>query len=174
MRNIIIENELDFEGIPEELKEILTTRFLENRIFFYNFSAVASEMSPETELFFDNIECGDNLIGQTRFREVDAIEKFIPVLKYFMRKNKRLNLFIYLDEKVYGSIEEAFAKYISRRHAYVTPAAVNKREYKVAINELFQNCIAYHQIYRMRSSDPEDDILVRYENLPLTAPAKSA
>jgi hypothetical protein len=174
MRNIVMENDPDWEGIPQKLKEILTTRFIENRSFFYGFSDTMKNNPVEGQMLLDAIEDGDNVIGQTNFHEKDQIEKFIHVMKDFMRKKKHINFYTVLSEEIYGTMEEAFARWLRRPNAINTPAAVEKIAYKAAMNELLKQCLEYHKLYRMVSADPEDDKLLTYEGMLLTAPAQSA
>lgn len=169
-KNIIMENDPNYEGIPKILKGILRTRFLEGREFWFSISDKMRTNEGNIMGQLAQLPSGTNIIGQTNFHEEDTIEKFIHMMTFFMRNGHSINFYTVLEEQVYGTMEEAFGKYIARNEAFVTPPENNPREYKELLNHMLMTGLSYHKIYRMVSDDPEDDKLITYEACVLAIP----
>lgn len=169
-KNIIMENDPDYEGIPDILKGILKTRFLEGREFWFNISNRMRINENDIMGQLAHLPSGTSIIGQTNFHEEDTLEKFVHMMTFFMRFQHSINFYTVLEEQVFGTIEEVFGKYIARNTAYVTPAGQNEREYKEYLNHMLMVTMAYHKMYRMVSDDPEDDRIITYENCVLAIP----
>jgi hypothetical protein len=177
MKNIIFENDPDFSGIPPQLREILATRFTENREYWYGFSDRFRADPQAAMVMLAEIPSGTNIIGQTNFHEEDQLERFTRIMQFFMEKGLKMNFYTVLEEQVFGTIEEAFGKYISRNEAFFTPLGYDKKQYKQFVNHMLLTVLEYHNMYRMVSVNPSDDRKVTYENCVLaahTAPAMSA
>lgn len=165
MKNYVLENDPTIDGIPERLKRILRSRFTENRQYWFSFSDKFKREPKVATAMLGSIESGSNLIGQTNFHEEDQIETFvIGVMALLMRRGVKANFYIVLEQEVFGTIEEAFGKYLTRNEAYHTPEKVNPREYKEMLNDTLMTVLDYHKLYSMVSANAEEDVQVLYEN----------
>lgn len=156
-RNFIVENDLTWEGIPVELRDILETRFTENRVFRYGLSDDMKKDPEKITQFLSDIKDGDSMIGQTNFHDEDQVEKIVFILIMLMKTGKHIHMYISLQEEVYGTLEDVLWTYYIRPTAFKTPSGFNELAYKEGINGDIHKILLYHEVWRIRSSNSTDD-----------------
>lgn len=171
MRSFILENDPSEEFIPKELREILKHRFIENRNYVFR----ASEVLAESLFgFITKLKNGDNLVGQTNFHEENQIEAMAYMLIECMKLRTKVNVYLILDEEKFGSLEDAFRKYIDMPEPFHTPEGWRPSRYKAFLNEQIGKMLDFHCVFRMVSDDPEDDKKLTLMTMGITAPAAAS
>lgn len=171
MRSFILENDPSEEFIPKELREILKSRFIENRHYVFKASEI---LSDGLYGFITKLQNGDNVIGQTNFHEENQIEAMAFMLIECMKLRTQLNVYIVLDREKFESLDDAFRKYIEMPEPFHTPAGWRPQRYKTYLNEQIGKMLEFHGIYRMVSDDPEDDKKLTLMTMGITAPAAAS
>lgn len=170
-RTFILENDPSEEFIPEPLRGILKTRFIENRHYIFNASQVFSESLYG---FITKLNMEDNLVGQTNFHEENQIEAMAYMLIECMKLRIKLNVYVVLDEEKYGSLDEAFRKYIEMKEPFHTPSGWRPERYKSYLNDQIGKMLDFHCVFRMVSDDPEDDKRLTLTTMGIVAPAAAS
>lgn len=154
MHNYILENDPSEEFLPKELKQILETRFTENRI--YIFSAY-KEMKRTPYAFVDKLRTGDSIIGQTNYHNEDQIERLFKLLIELMMKGVAINVYIFLIEEKFSNLEEAFNAYLRLPYAFNQDTACKPEKYKAMLNDNIEKATAFHCMYRIYNGNPMVD-----------------
>lgn len=171
MRSFILENDPSEEFIPQPLRDILKTRFLDNRHYVFNASQV---FAGSLYRFITKLDQFDNLVGQTNFHKENQIEAMAYMLIECMKLRTKLNVYIVLDEEKYGSLDEAFKKYLDMPEPFHTPAGWRPERYKSYLNEQIGKMLDFHCVLRMVSDDPEDDKRLTLVTMGIVAPAQAS
>lgn len=159
-KHYIIENGKSKTEMPKRLIHILKYRFKVGRIYWFGVSE-DFKRDPEGSLKrMLSFNTGDSMIGQTNFHEEDQLERMILVMERLMLMNIRLNFYTILSEEKFGTMADAFKKYLKRDMPYylIPDADEDTNKYhKHALNRALIKVVKYHYMYRVISTRPADD-----------------
>lgn len=156
MKNLILENDNEFDGIPDRLKYILEDQFLENREFWFSFrTAFWPKEREETMKRFASLESGDNIICQTVFDGWMQLELVVELLLKLKVMDKKINFYIVIPD-LHENIQDYFDEYESE----LTPNTEEyndspklRREFKKQMDQKMVDVLEYHSIYNLYRRD---------------------
>lgn len=168
MKNLIIEDDHEINGLPIRLKHILESRFKDNREVWYDFGrSYYPDNREETLSRFFSLTTGDNIVCQTVFVDFQQLEIMIDILVDMKEKyDISVNFYIHCYD-----LKEEFKRYISMMEAEFTPNTDEyndspnlRRQYKLDLDMKFEYVIKNHNIYELHRRE-KNDVLIAWEDL---------
>jgi hypothetical protein len=152
MKNLILENDNEFDGIPDKLSSILETQFLENREFWFSFrTAFYPKEREETMKRFASLESGDNIICQTVFDGWMQLELVVELLIKLKEMGKKINFYIVIPD-----LKENIQDYFDEYESELTPNTEEyndspslRKEFKKQMDQKMVEVLDYHSIYNL-------------------------
>lgn len=158
MKNLILENDNEQDGIPTRLSWVLENRFLEDREFWFSFNtAFWPENREESVNRFMSLEDDGNIICQTVFDRWMQLELVVELLLKLKSVGKKINFHIHVPD-----LKEDMQDYLNESESELTPDTDEyndshslRIEFKRGMDKKLIEVMDYHNIYNLRKRDSE-------------------